>query len=219
MSGRMPEEAAEFSFLMRGLEARYEKLAEVLTVRDVGLDTFHLEGLHRFGAKVYGLVAEFAATSEVDRHKLISLLFDVQWNAGYYRQVHLRPFTLRFSRLVFGPEAKQQGSITPPRSNPSAAAFEVNAKAINERLRFLGVRGATENKAQAIVSLGWACLRVRTIVESLVGSTAPPMDDIHRVLTASEQLGWWVDETYLWLHPLALRLVEREDRGEGLAHD
>jgi len=210
-----PEQAEAFSRYFRGLEARYSELAEVLASPDIGLDTFHLDGINEYAGDVYDAARQLAVVPIDDADKVRDLLFDVQWAADRLRRQHIRPFTLRFNGMLLQVEAMPGDQ---PASSPSAAVLadlQEFWQAIEDRLRGVGVRRRAENKALHIVALAASCLQARREVESMVGSTAPPLEELWRVLAAAERVGWWIDETYPWLHALVLRLLD----GDGETQD
>lgn len=203
---RTGEDAAAFSALARGLEARYPELAEVLGSPDIGLDVFYLQALHAHAGSIYERVMRVAGVPAQERKAVVDSLFALQWSLAYVRRHLLRPLTLRFTFLVLQLESSLGERTSVSLGASAFADIDGLARGIEEKLTSFGARNA-QKKAEAIAILAGICLWARRRVEEMTRATGTPLEDLHRVSTVAEQMGWWIDEVHSWLHPLAMKLI------------
>ncbi len=216
LSGWTSEEHQAFRRRLEGIDARYPAVALVIPSPDRGLDTFHLDGVYSYSSFLYAAIAALALPMDPRQKEAADAFFMTQFIADSYRRSHLRPLARRLRAMLWQvkPGANERQSL------PWIAVREARGlqDGIRHNLAAVGVRQTAAEKSEALVALAESCLYSQHDVDALIIGTADPLPELWHILLAVESIGWWVDEVYPWLRPLAIRLVEsvEEDGDEKL---
>ncbi len=200
------EDAADFAALAIALEARCSELAGVLSLPDIGLDSFYLQALHTHAGSIYDLIWRLAGAPADQQKGTVDSMFALQWTLAYVSRQLLRPLTLRFGYLLLRREDHLGERPPVPLDAGQLPGIDSLSRSIETKLAPFAGRNAWK-KAEAIVLLAGTCHRARSRVQEMAAAKGAPLEDLHRVSVAAERMGWWVSEVYSWLHPLIVKLI------------